>query len=73
MGKRVSVQLIAGSLLSICGVTAGAQSRPSPAPVEISTGWQLQDSAKVPEAGATISTSGYQPTGWMAARCLEPC
>ena len=67
MGKRVSVQLIAGSLLSICGVTAGAQSRPSPAPVEISTGWQLQDSAKVPEAGATISTSGYQPTGWMAA------
>jgi hypothetical protein len=66
MSKRVFVQLTT-SILSIGCVTAGAQSGPSPATVEISTGWQLQDAAKVPEAGATVSTSTYQPNGWMAA------
>ncbi|HET7346221.1 MAG TPA: glycoside hydrolase family 2 TIM barrel-domain containing protein, partial [Acidobacteriaceae bacterium] len=49
------------------GITASAQGRAVPAPVELSSGWQLQDSGKVPDAGAKVSTKEYQPQGWMAA------
>ncbi len=38
-----------------------------PAPVELTANWQLQDSANVAEAGAAISSSTYQPQGWLAA------
>ncbi|MGA8529922.1 MAG: sugar-binding domain-containing protein, partial [Acidobacteriaceae bacterium] len=48
------------------GAVAFAQ-KPVPAPMEISSGWQLQDAAKVPQAGATVSAKDYQPQGWMAA------
>ncbi|WP_394835248.1 hypothetical protein LVJ94_52995 [Pendulispora rubella] len=33
----------------------------------LSSGWFLQDVAKVPESGATISQVGYAPLGWYAA------
>ena len=33
----------------------------------ISGDWQLQDVAKVPQAGAEVSTAGFKPTGWYAA------
>jgi hypothetical protein len=38
-----------------------------PAPVELSAGWQLQDAAKVSDAGAAISSATFQPQGWLAA------
>lgn len=38
-----------------------------PAPVELSSGWQLQDTAKVPDAGAMVSSETYHPQGWLAA------
>jgi hypothetical protein len=38
-----------------------------PAPVELSSGWQLQDAAKVSDAGAAISSETYNPQGWLAA------
>ncbi|MGH9615184.1 MAG: glycosyl hydrolase 2 galactose-binding domain-containing protein [Acidobacteriaceae bacterium] len=38
-----------------------------PATIQISSGWQLQDAAKVPDAGAAISSRAYRPQGWLAA------
>jgi glycosyl hydrolase family 2/Ig-like domain-containing protein len=38
-----------------------------PQPVELSSGWQLQDVAKVPEPGAQISSAGYDPHSWYPA------
>jgi Exo-beta-D-glucosaminidase Ig-fold domain/Glycosyl hydrolases family 2/Glycosyl hydrolases family 2, sugar binding domain/Glycosyl hydrolases family 2, TIM barrel domain len=46
---------------------ASAQSTALPARIELTTGWQLQDSAKVTETGAEISAKGYPATGWLAA------
>ena len=36
-------------------------------PVEIATGWQLQDIALVPDQGETVSTTRYQPSEWYVA------
>ncbi|HEY6448185.1 MAG TPA: sugar-binding domain-containing protein [Acidobacteriaceae bacterium] len=38
-----------------------------PAVVDVTSGWQLQDSAKVSDAGAEVSTKGYAAQGWYAA------
>ena len=64
-GWKGLAAVVAG-LLSGVGA-AGAQARAVPAPVEVSSGWQLQDAGKVSEAGAQVSTKAYQPQGWMAA------
>jgi hypothetical protein len=49
------------------GSSAWGASAPVPLPVTIASGWQLQDVAKVPDAGAAVSTERYKPTGWYAA------
>ncbi len=36
-------------------------------PVELSSGWQLQDVAKVPQPGAEISTEKFKPAAWYTA------
>ena len=54
------------AILILSGAAAAAQ-KTAPAPMEITTGWQLQDAAKVPQAGATVSARDYQPQGWLAA------
>jgi hypothetical protein len=66
-GRRVFVPLVTGWIIALCGTAASAQSGTFPAPVEITSGWRLQDSAKVPDAGAAVSAKSYQPAGWMAA------
>jgi len=38
-----------------------------PAPVAVSAGWQLQDVAKVPQAGAEVSAAAFKTAGWYAA------
>ncbi len=38
-----------------------------PANVEVSTGWMLQDIAKVSDAGDKISAAGYSPAAWNKA------
>ena len=35
--------------------------------VSITSGWQLQDAAKVPDSGKEISQTNYAPTGWYKA------
>ncbi len=44
-----------------------AQERAVPASIELNSGWQLQDSAKVSDPGSTVSSASYQPAGWLAA------
>ncbi len=46
------------------GAAHGAQ---LPAPVEVATGWQLADAAKVPDTGIAVSSSAYRPVGWLPA------
>jgi hypothetical protein len=38
-----------------------------PTPLEVSSGWQLQDASKVQGAGEAISQAKYEPAGWYAA------
>jgi hypothetical protein len=57
----------AGLVVAMCSMAAMAQSKMLPAPVEIGSGWHLQDSARVPASGATVSAKDYQPQSWYAA------
>jgi hypothetical protein len=50
----------------VAAVTASAQAV-LPAPVIVSSGWQLQDVAKVPDTGDMVSIDGFLTTGWYAA------
>jgi len=54
------------AIASISGSRAEAQPT-LPAPIEIGSGWQLQDAAKVPQSVADLSAPGFATTGWHAA------
>ena len=62
--KLLSLSLLSFSLLF--SALAAAQSA-LPAPVSLSSGWQLQDVAKVPDPGAKTSSASYSPKAWYAA------
>jgi Exo-beta-D-glucosaminidase Ig-fold domain/Glycosyl hydrolases family 2/Glycosyl hydrolases family 2, sugar binding domain/Glycosyl hydrolases family 2, TIM barrel domain len=49
------------------GPVALAASSSLPLQVTISDGWQLQDAAKVPEAGGLIAAAKYKSRGWYGA------
>ncbi len=66
MPIRSTCFAITAFLLLLSATFASAQ-KPLPAAMDLTANWQLQDSTKVPEAGAAISTSSYQPQGWLAA------
>jgi Exo-beta-D-glucosaminidase Ig-fold domain/Glycosyl hydrolases family 2/Glycosyl hydrolases family 2, sugar binding domain/Glycosyl hydrolases family 2, TIM barrel domain len=51
---------------TIPALSAAAQAYPPPQ-LEVASGWQLQDSAKVTETGAQISSAAYAPKDWHAA------
>jgi len=63
--KKVCALVAASVSLAAC--SAFAQRGALPAAVELNAGWQLQDSAKVQEAGSVVSGKAYQPSGWLAA------
>ncbi len=49
-------------------LTALLPKKPEPVePVVLAAGWQLQDVAKVPQAGAEVSAVGFVTTGWFDA------
>jgi hypothetical protein len=52
------------ALLSIC--SAAAQSNP-PSPVPLSSGWQLQDVAKVKDAAEKVASARFKARGWYTA------
>ncbi len=53
-------------LVAFTGISVFAQSAP-PAAAVISSGWQLQDAARVAETGAKLSSRVYTAKGWYAA------
>ncbi len=61
--------LFAGALFTVVMVvTSDAVANSAlPSPVELSAGWQLQDTAKVTEGGVAISTAAYRPNDWFKA------
>ena len=59
--------LVFASGVMMRGSLAFAAGPSLPPPETIGAGWQLQDAAKVPETGATISVASYKPQGWYAA------
>ncbi len=64
--SKAAARLAAVCFLTI-GATAPLRAASLPAPMELSTGWQLQDSAKVTGTGAVVSSPGYKPEGWIGA------
>ncbi|HZC44526.1 MAG TPA: glycoside hydrolase family 2 TIM barrel-domain containing protein, partial [Acidobacteriaceae bacterium] len=64
--KRSPWLIVAFAFMIFCSIPMRAQTA-LPAPVELNSGWKLQDVAKVPDAGAAISSETYQPQGWLAA------
>jgi hypothetical protein len=63
---RMLALTVAGGVM-MAGPVALAASSSVPLPVTIGAGWQLQDAARVPEAGAAIALESYKPQGWYAA------
>jgi hypothetical protein len=62
---RLLLPILAG-ILAVHAPRAGAAAA-APQPVELNAGWQLQDIAKVPEAGAQVAAAAFNPRGWYAA------
>ncbi len=54
------------TLVVLAPVAALAKSTPPEAAV-LEAGWQLQDVAKVPQAGAKVAVAGFNTKGWYAA------
>ncbi|MFP5229439.1 MAG: glycoside hydrolase family 2 protein [Acidobacteriota bacterium] len=68
--RRSFVVRLATGCIVLAAASAFAQNQAAhavPASIELSSGWQLQDSAKVSDPAATVSSASYQPTGWLAA------
>lgn len=64
--RKTAAQLAAGLCVLLAGL-APLYASSLPSPTELNTGWQLQDSAKLQDGGAVVSTKNYQPQGWNAA------
>jgi hypothetical protein len=63
---RSIVSVFTSILAVLACVSAAANSAP-PQPLVLTSGWQLQDVSKVPQAGAEVSAPGFNTTGWYAA------
>ena len=46
--------------------SARASTEP-PEPIRLASGWELQDAAKVSQAGEAVSKTDFQPSGWLRA------
>lgn len=62
-----TIRAVCATALALLVCRSAAALSTQPDPVTISSGWVLQDSAKVTGAGSTISGHNFKPTGWYAA------
>jgi len=68
----VRIRLV-GSVLALLSIAFATTQRPAnaesslPAPLELSSNWQLQDAAKIPQPGAQVSTPSFTTTSWYTA------
>ncbi len=54
--------------LMLAAIAPAAYGAPTvPRPVVLDAGWQLQDVAKVPQAGAQVASAGFNASGWYTA------
>jgi Exo-beta-D-glucosaminidase Ig-fold domain/Glycosyl hydrolases family 2/Glycosyl hydrolases family 2, sugar binding domain/Glycosyl hydrolases family 2, TIM barrel domain len=62
--KTISIAIVslAVSLFTVAASASDVNDR-----VAIASGWEMQDIAKVTDAGATVSATSYKPAGWYAA------
>lgn len=51
----------------LCLTIPTAHAQDPPAPVSLTTGWQLQDAAKVTQTGVVLSQPNYKPSRWYKA------
>ena len=68
--KDSSLRLVGLVMVSISFLAAAAAADAAPAAaanVALDAGWQLQYAAKVPQAGAEVSSAGFNAAGWYAA------
>ncbi len=59
--------LILVAALQPLNLLRAAPDRDLSGPIQLNSGWELQDAAKAPQTGETVSSADYQPTGWHAA------
>ena len=59
--------MFAGFIAGCSTSGGGAAAAPPANVVTLSSGWQLQDVAKVPDQGEVISTAAYTPANWFKA------
>ncbi|WP_353069933.1 glycoside hydrolase family 2 TIM barrel-domain containing protein [Tunturibacter empetritectus] len=64
-GSALVLSFVAGSVG--LGSVALAASSSVPESVTLSAGWQLQDAAKVTQAGDAIASAKFKPQGWYSA------
>jgi hypothetical protein len=55
------------SILTVLGSTAAMAKTAPPEPLVLASGWQLQDAAKVPQAGDKVAIAGFNTGGWYSA------
>ena len=65
--RKLSAWLMVALLFTVIRSVPMHAQTALPLPIELSSGWQLQDAAKVSDAGATISSETYHPQNWLAA------
>ena len=68
--KLTSFRVLVASLalaLIVFATAEGHAQQLAPSPDALSTGWELQDAAKVPEAGAQVSSLKFKTKSWYAA------
>ena len=59
---------VLGILAGIFGAeSVRAQSLQVPAPVDLVSGWQLQDASRIPQGGEALSRAAFTPEGWYRA------
>lgn len=66
-GRLCAFLIASGPTLAAALPFFNATPAPLPPPVDLVSGWQLQDAAKVPQPGAEVSSAGFGSNGWYAA------
>ncbi len=64
-GRPFALALV--SISAVIAPAAASSQLAPPAPLVISTGWQLRDAAKVPQDGAEVSSANFKTADWYAA------
>jgi len=63
--KMVVLAILMAMVAAVAAHARGASA--TPAAMEIAGGWQMQDSAKVPQAASVVASAGLDTKGWYAA------